>query len=318
MRIPAEPFGPNHRSAWPLDSVCPAYRSKGKALLIRINAVLIIAFAIAAFGITFALKSTLEANAAREVLNEAGLMMDSATAIRAYTSTEIVPLLTEKMKEEFRPQSVPSYAATQNFLTLHARHADYSYKEATLNPTNLRDRAADWEADIVQKFRNDPGTREVSGERESSMGPTLYLARPIRAVDRCLACHSVPANAPATLIARYGSNNGFGWQPGEVVGAQIVSVPVASASARADLVLRTLIISLVAMFVVVMIIINAALYVLVVRPVKDMARIADQLSLGNTSVPEFSTRGGHEVEMLAVSLNRMHKSLDKALRLLER
>jgi protein-histidine pros-kinase len=49
-----------------------------------------------------------------------------------------------------------------------------------------------------------------------------------------------------------------------------------------------------------------------------MARVADQLSLGNTSVPEFSTRGGHEVAMLAVSLNRMHKSLDKALRLLER
>lgn len=287
-------------------------------MLIRINAVLIIAFAFATLGIAIALKSTLQANADREVLNEAGLMMDSAAAIRAYTSTEIVPLLTEKMKEEFRPQSVPSYAATQNFLKLHEQHADYSYKEATLNPTNLRDRASDWEADIVQKFRNDAGTREVTGERDSPMGPTLYLARPIRALDRCLPCHSVPANAPATLIARYGSNNGFGWQAGEVVGAQIVSVPVSSASARADLVLRTLIFSLVAMFAAVMLIINAALYLLVVRPVKEMARVADQLSLGNTSVPEFSTRGGHEVAMLAVSLNRMHKSLDKALRLLER
>ena len=287
-------------------------------MLIRINAVLLIVFAIATFGIAIVLKSTLEANAAHEVLNEAGLMMDSAAAIRSYTSTEIVPLLTEKMKEEFRPQSVPSYAATQNFLKLHAQHPDYSYKEATLNPTNLRDRAADWEADIVQKFRNDANTKEVTGERDSSIGPTLYLARPIRALERCLPCHSVPANAPATLIARYGSNNGFGWQAGEVVAAQIVSVPVASASARADLVLRTLIFSLVAMFVAVMLIINAALYVLVVRPVKEMARVADQLSLGNTSVPEFSTRGGHEVSMLAVSLNRMHKSLDKALRLLER
>lgn len=287
-------------------------------MLIRINAVLVVAFAIATLGIAIALRSTLQANAAREVLNEAGLMMDSAAAIRAYTSTEIVPLLTEKMQQEFRPQSVPSYAATQNFLRLHAQHADYSYKEATLNPTNLRDRAADWEADIVQKFRNDPATREISGKRDSPMGPTLYLARPIRAVDRCLPCHSVPANAPATLIARYGSNNGFGWQPGEVVAAQIVSVPVSSATARANLVLRTLIVSLVTMFVAVMAIINAALYVLVVRPVKEMARVADQLSLGNTTVPEFSTRGGHEVAMLAVSLNRMHKSLDKALRLLER
>ena len=287
-------------------------------MLLRINAVLIIAFAIATFGIAFALKSALQANAAHEVLNEAGLMMDSAAAIRAYTSTEIVPLLTEKMKEEFHPQSVPSYAATQNFIKLREQHPDYSYKEATLNPTNLRDRAADWEADIVQKFRNDAGTREVTGQRDSPMGPTLYLARPIRALDRCLPCHSVPANAPATLIARYGSDNGFGWQAGEVVGAQIVSVPVSSASARAALVLNRLLVWLIAMFVTVLLIINVALYVLVVRPVKEMARVADQLSLGDTSVGTFSTRGGHEVATLAVSLNRMHKSLDKALRLLER
>ena len=287
-------------------------------MLLRINAVLIIAFALATLGIALALKSTLEANADHEVLNEAGLMMDSAAAIRSYTSTEIVPLLSEKMKEEFRPQSVPSYAATQNFLKLHAQHPDYSYKEATLNPTNLRDRASDWEADIVQKFRNDPGAKEVTGQRDTPIGPTLYLARPIRALDRCLPCHSLPANAPATLVARYGSNNGFGWQAGEVVAAQIVSVPVAAASARADRVLRTLIISLIAMFLAIMLIINAALYVLVVRPVKQMAQVADQLSLGNTAIPEFSTRGGHEVAMLGVSLNRMHKSLDKALRMLER
>jgi len=222
------------------------------------------------------------------------------------------------MKEEFRPQSVPSYAATQNFLKLHAQHPDYSYKEATLNPTNLRDRASDWEADIVQKFRNDPGAREVTGQRDTPIGPTLYLARPIRALDRCLPCHSLPANAPATLVARYGSNNGFGWQSGEVVAAQIVSVPVAAASARASLVLRTLIISLIAMFLAIMLIINAALYMLVVRPVKQMAEVADQLSLGNTAVAEFSTRGGHEVAMLGVSLNRMHKSLEKALKMLER
>ena len=287
-------------------------------MLIRINAVLIFAFALATLGITYALKSTLQANAAHEVLNEAGLMMDSAAAIRAYTSTEIVPLLTEKMQQEFRPQSVPSYAATQNFLKLREQHADYSYKEATLNPTNLRDRATDWEADIVQKFRNDAGTHEVTGERESSMGPTLYLARPIRALDKCLPCHSVPANAPATLIARYGSNNGFGWQAGEVVAAQIVSVPVASASARAALVLNRLVAALIVMFAAVLLIINVALYVLVVRPVTEMARVADQLSLGDTSVGNFSTHGGHEIATLAVSLNRMHKSLDKALRLLER
>ena len=284
---------------------------------IRINLALIATFVFAALAIGLASSSMLQTNAKREVLSQAGLMMDSALAIRGYTATEILPLLDEKMKTEFRPQSVPSYSATQNFLKLHEQHPDYSYKEATLNPTNPRDRAADWEADIVQKFRNDATTREVSGERDTPMGRTLYLARPIRAPAHCLVCHSLPAAAPATLVARYGSNNGFGWQADEVVGAQIVSVPFTAATASANKVFRNLMLSLGVMFLVVLLIVNAALYLLVVRPVRRIARIADQLSLGDRSAPEFPADGGKEIAALAMSFNRMRKSLDKALKLIE-
>jgi Protein of unknown function (DUF3365) len=111
------------------------------------------------------LRSILEANAQREVFSEAGLMMDSALAIRNYTANEILPLLSGRMENDFPPQSVPFYAATQNFLQLRARHPEYMYKEATLNPTNPRDRAADWEADIIQRFRSDtraPGAVRIS------------------------------------------------------------------------------------------------------------------------------------------------------------
>ncbi len=58
-----------------------------------------------------------------------------------------------RCRVEFLPQSVPFYAATEHFLRLHAERPDYSYQEATLNPTNLRDRATDWQADIIQRFR---------------------------------------------------------------------------------------------------------------------------------------------------------------------
>ncbi len=110
-------------------------------------------------------------------------------------------------------------------MKLRERRPEYAYKEATLNPTNPRDRAADWEADIIQRFRNDATAREVIGERDTPMGKSLYLARPIRTESGCAACHSTPAIAPPTLLARYGRDNGFGWQDDEIVGAQIVSVP---------------------------------------------------------------------------------------------
>jgi len=285
-------------------------------VLLRINLILLVAFALGMFAISLVVTSTLQDNATREVLAQAGLMLDSAAAIRSYTETEIGPLLEDKMISAFRPQSVPFYAATQNFLTLHKEHPDYSYKEATLNPTNPRDRATDWEADIVQRFRNDSTTRQVTGARDTPMGRTLFMARPIRVDSECLGCHSLPSAAPPTMLARYGSDHGFGWQPNEIVGAQIISVPLASAESSARRVRRDVLTAIAAMFFSVLLVINASLYVLVIRPVRRIARIADRVSLGDTSAAEFPSSGGREVAALSAAFNRMRKSLDKALRML--
>ncbi|WP_233840477.1 DUF3365 domain-containing protein [Dyella sp. 2HG41-7] len=285
-------------------------------MLLRINLILLVAFALGMVAISLVVTSTLQENATREVLAQAGLMLDSASAIRSYTDTEIGPLLNDKMATAFRPQSVPFYAATQNFLTLHQAHPDYSYKEATLNPTNPRDRATDWEADIVQRFRNDNTVKEVSGIRDTPMGKTLYLARPIRVESGCMGCHSLPSAAPTTMLARYGSDNGFGWQANEVVGAQVVSVPFASAESSAVRVRRDVLGAIAAMLVVVWLIINLSLYALVIRPVRRIAQIADQISLGDHSAAEFPRGGGAEMAALSAAFNRMRKSLDKALRML--
>ncbi len=287
------------------------------SLLIRINMALSLVFVCAAGIAGYACWSILEANARREVLAEAGLMMDSALAIRAYTANEILPLLEQRVHDAFPPQAIPFYAATQNFLKVHERHPDYAYKEATLNPTNPRDRAADWEADIIQRFRNDAHAVEVVGERDTPMGRSLYLARPIRTGPECAACHSLPSAAPPTLLARYGSDNGFGWQNDEIVGAQVISVPFASAVASAERAFRAFMLSLIVVFIAVFAVVNALLYLLVVRPVRRIAGIADRLSVGDMTAAEFPQRGPKEITSLARSFNRMRTSLDKALRLLD-
>jgi HAMP domain-containing protein len=286
------------------------------SLLFRINAALGGVFLLAALLAGYVCWTMLEANAQREVLAEAGLMMDSAAAVRTYTANEILPLISARIKEEFPPQSVPFYAATQNFLKFHEYHPDYAYKEATLNPTNPRDRAADWESDIIQRFRNDSQTQQVVGVRDTPMGKSLYLARPIRAEPECLVCHSTPAAAPASLIARYGGDNGFGWQRNEVVGAQVVSVPFANATANANREFRALMILLAAVFATAFGVVNVLLYRLVVRPVRKIAAVADRVSTGDTAVKDFPAGGATEIASVARSFERMRKSLEKALRLL--
>jgi hypothetical protein len=46
---------------------------------------------------------------------------------------------------------------------LRRQYPDYAYKEATLNPANLRHRAVEWEADIIGNFKDNPGSKELIG-----------------------------------------------------------------------------------------------------------------------------------------------------------
>ena len=119
------------------------------------------------------------------------------------------------------------------------------------------------------------------------------------------------------MLKLYGQANGFGWKQGETVGAQIVSVPMSVALGKADQAFRTFMASLVGVFLVAFIVLNVALSVLIIRPIVRMANAADEVSTGNFDVPEFSVKGHDEIGVLATSFNRLRRSLEKAMKLLE-
>jgi HAMP domain-containing protein len=288
-------------------------------LLAKFNLILGLVL-ISGLAITAAISYHLLQNDARvEVLRQARLMMESMRSAREYTTREIKPLLVTQQEHQrsFLPQTVPAFAATENFGYLRANYPDYAYKEATLNPTNLRDRAVDWEADIINTFRNHPkGEKEVVGERDTPTGRSLYLARPIVADPPCLECHSTPREAPAAMIRHYGRNNGFGWQPNEIVGAQIVSVPMSLPIRMATSAFQTLVVYLAAVFLASLLVLDVVLLLTVVRPLRKLSTMADQISVGQMDIPELPVRGSDEIAVLAGSFNRMRRSLDRALKLL--
>jgi len=263
--------------------------------------------------------TVLQANAREEILDNARVMMESALSSRSYTNSQVTPLLETQLRYTFLPQSVPAYAATEQFNDLRKKYPDYSYKEATLNPTNPRDRATDWEADVVNQFRN--GTvkgSELVGERDTAAGPALYLARPIQIKDAaCLACHNTVAEAPKTMIELYGPANGFGWKLNEIIGAQIVSVPSALPIQRANHTFKVFMLLLTLVFVVTFILLNVMLHSIVIQRIKTLSKLADQVSLGNLETAEFKTRSKDEIGVLTGALARMHKSLVQAIKMLE-
>jgi protein-histidine pros-kinase len=269
----------------------------------------------AAVGVTNYL---LQENAREETLQSARVLMQSALAARTYTAAQIVPLLETRLKYEFLPQSIPSYAATEQLGQLLKQYPDFSYKEATLNPTNLRDRAADWEADLVNTLRAKPALAELVGQRNTAIGPALYVARPLQIKNAaCLRCHSVPDAAPQTMLDIYGRNNGFGWKHMEIIGAQVVSVPMEVPLRRASVMLKTYMLSMLVIFVVLFITLNIMVHFFVTRRITRLSRLADQVSLGEFNADEFDVKGSDELSGLARSFARMRASLASAMKMLD-
>ncbi len=286
-------------------------------LRMKFNLVLLLAFAIGLALAGYLSDQILKQNAREEVLQSARIMMESALGARAYTVQRIQPLLTLQMKREFRPETVAAFAAAQSFQVLRDKFPDYTYKEAALNPTNPSDRASDWEADIIQEFRNNAERKELIVERDTPTGRMLNLARPLGIYNEgCLTCHSKAEDAPKTMTDIYGVNNGFGWKMNEIIGAQVVTVPMAVPLARAQQTFTTFMILLGGVFVLLLALLNILLHFVVIRPVVRMAAIATEVSMGKPDVPEYVRQGSDEIASLSQSFNRMRLSLENAMKML--
>jgi HAMP domain-containing protein len=286
-------------------------------LLAKFNLILLVIFGAGGLVISHFAYSFLIGNARREVLQQAQLMMASAKSVREYTATDLSPLLQQNPghRVHFLPETIPFYGATTTFNNLrkdNPGYTNYVYKEAALNPTNLEDRASDWEADIVYELRNH-GKPQITNERQTSSGQSLYIANPIKATQECLQCHSTPSAAPRAMIAVYGSANGFGWKKDEIVGAQIISVPMTVPVEIANRAWHRLLFFLVLTMFVAILALDVGVYWLVIRPLKIVSDSADSVSRGEKNVPPIQVKGKDEIATVASSFNRMQVSLAKAL-----
>ena len=172
-----------------------------------------------------------------EVSNTAKVLLRTMNAVRTYTSDQVKPLLEQQLSPdqaqsaEFIRQTVPAYSAREVFEGLRQteKYKTFSYREATLNPTNVRDQADSFEAELVQEFRDNPQLNLPTGYRTLDGEKLFYIARPLTITNAsCLECHGNPKDAPQSLINTYGDQRGFGWRLYETVAAQMIYVPAAN------------------------------------------------------------------------------------------
>jgi protein-histidine pros-kinase len=62
--------------------------------------------------------------------------------------------------------------------------------------------------------------------------------------------------------------------------------------------------------------VDAAMYLIVIRPLRKVSRNADVISKGQIDLPPLEVKGKDEIAEVTASFNRMHTSLIKAFEML--
>jgi protein-histidine pros-kinase len=250
-----------------------------------------------------------------DIDHDATLLIALALATRQYTVDEVRPAIREDDKEPFHPQIVPAYAAQKVFSLIRGGFPGFRYREAVLNPTNRLDLAGAWETSVIKQFRDDALLSVAKGEINEDGEHKFFLARRITINDpACLQCHSVPEAAPASMVAIYGKSNGFGWQTGETVGAQIITVPAARAYDRARASVINYAISTSAIFAILVIVINLLLDRALFSPLRRIIGAAEQFAAGDVRDPKLAGVRQDEIGALERAVALIWRSFHALIR----
>ncbi|MCX7594169.1 MAG: DUF3365 domain-containing protein [Fischerella sp.] len=288
----------------------------------KVNLLLILVLIISILVTGTALSTLLQHRAQKEVTSKALILMRTMNSVRTYTQARINPLLKSRLETEaqFIPETVPAYSAIKIFEKFRddEEYKNFIYREATLNPTNLRDKADRFETQLIENFRQNSHKKEITGFRDLPQGEVFYIARPLAVTQpSCLECHSTVDKAPKSLLATYGTENGFGWRLNEIVAAQIISVPSEEVFKDAVHTWSLIVGLLIAIFATVILLLNFLIKKVIIQPIIKMEKIAQRVSTGDMSI-DFDEKSNDEIGGLAVAFNRMKSSLEIALKLLSR
>ena len=121
-----------------------------------------------------------------------------------------------------------SFVARSIFDDVKQHFPDYVLKFSSDDPRNPANKASPDELKFIEYFNNNPLEKSWGGK--VTMDKKQYYARfnARRMREPCLHCHGDPADAPRSLLRRYGSTAGFHRPVGEVIALDTVAIPISS------------------------------------------------------------------------------------------
>jgi two-component system, cell cycle sensor histidine kinase and response regulator CckA len=168
----------------------------------------------------------------RQVLKDAeqtaSMALNFDVAIRDYIARHVRPVMYQFLgqRDFMRETMSTSYVARKIFEDVRREFPNYIIKFSSDNPRNPLNKAGAEELKIIDYFNNNPHAHKWEGE--ISINDKAYFAKfsAMRMEKACLHCHGDPADAPTSLIKRYGSTAGFHRPLGKVIAVDTIAVPM--------------------------------------------------------------------------------------------
>jgi len=244
----------------------------------------------------------------QESRTELSLLVDLLKAVRKDVAEDIRPGLIEK--DFFYLPAMSGLATTARIGKQFAKlNPNYYVKIASDNPINPINAPEPFEQAVLQKYR-EGNIRENLIETGSIRGKHyLFAIAPTESKPKCLKCHGNPAKAPLEVVSQYGTNSGYNYKLNDVVGINLVGVPIKDINA---IVLQRSLIGvgiLTLFFTVVFVTFNVLLRKIVIRPIIDLSNKAVAVSQGDIEQPIQQSPRNDEISVLANAFELMRRSV---------
>ena len=149
-------------------------------------------------------------------------------SIRKYVAHNIRPLMYELLgQNEFIPSAMStSYISRTIFEDVRKNFPDYIIKFSSDNPRNPVNKAGPEELKIIKHFNKQPHLKIWKGVIKIKGNQYMGIFSARRMETSCLRCHGDPKDAPNSLIEKYGDKAGFHRPIGEIIGMDVVAIPL--------------------------------------------------------------------------------------------
>lgn len=256
----------------------------------------------------------------KDAFAKARMISSYAMATRDYTVKTMRPLATKIAgKLSFHPELMGGFFVARSVADIFSKsEPGYSFKQATLDPVNIKNAADGQETEIIEYFSVNREEKEKSGAMEKNGVTYFYVAKPVVTKKGCLKCHGRRENAPKGRVLRYPGPSGYNYSLNDVVATFITYVPIQKAlEGVRSMAFRTVLIGICGIFVIVIVV---WLFIgnSVTKPIIRLTRMADEISRGKEINREIKASSTDEIGSLYEAFDRMRISVIKLVRALKK